>query len=140
MSERNKEMVRRFYEEVLGKQDLGLAEEIMSDDFVDHDPAPGTAPDKKGAIEGFRMMFQAFPDMSAEINDMVVEGDRVAANITFRGTNEGEFAGMPATGKAIEAGAIDIVRLDDEGMAVEHWGIFDAMGMLQQMGVVPGQG
>lgn len=140
MSERNKQACRRFYDEVMGRKDLKLAEEIMADGFVDHDPTPGFAPDKKGTIDSFRMTFAAFPDMSAEIHDMVAEGDKVATNVTFRGTHEGEYMGIPATGKGFEAGAVDIIRLDDEGRAVEHWGIFDAMSVMQQLGMLPPQG
>jgi predicted ester cyclase len=74
--------------------------------------------------------------MNAE--DVLASGDKVVARVRVTGTHEGEFMGMPATGKDVDVQAIDIVRFGDDGLAREHWGVFDVMGMMQQLGVVPG--
>src|SRR6266581_2914519 len=74
-----------------------------------------------------------------EIDEMVASGDRVAIRSTFTGTHEGEFLGVPPTGKSVSVDGIDIVRVVD-GRATDHWGIFDAMGMMQQLGVMPAPG
>ncbi|MGQ0670706.1 MAG: ester cyclase [Actinomycetota bacterium] len=134
--DRNKEVTRRFIDEVFNKHNLDTADELLADDFTDHDPFPGQPNDKKGGIEGFRMMFEAFPDMKATVHDLIAEGDRIAIHSTTSGTHQGEFMGIAATGKRVEMGGIDIVRIVD-GKATEHWGIFDAMGVMQQLGVIP---
>ena len=131
-----KEIARRFMEEVFSQHNLETADELIADDFVDNDPFPGYPNDKKGAIEGFRSFLEAFPDMKATMHDLIAEGDRIAIHSTTSGTHLGEFLGIAATGKRVEMGGIDIVRIVD-GKATEHWGIFDAMGMMQQLGVIP---
>ena len=74
--------------------------------------------------------------MTSEIHQLIASDDKVAIRSTFRGTHDGDFMGIPATGKTVEVGGIDIVRVRD-GKFVEHWGLFDAMGLMQQLGVVP---
>jgi hypothetical protein len=82
---------------------------------VEHQVFPGTTPDKKGAIDSYRIFFEASPDMTAEIHDMAATGDRVAIRATYRGTDVGGFIpGMPATGKAYEMGAMYVVRVSEE--------------------------
>jgi predicted ester cyclase len=71
-----------------------------------------------------------------EPHEMLAEGDMVCARVTFSGTHQGEFMGLPPTGKRIEVDAIDIVRIRD-GQVAEHWGVFDAMLMMQQLGAIP---
>ena len=70
---------------------------------------------------------------------MIAEGDRVVVRQTWTGTQRGEFMGMPATGKSVSWGVIDIVRLAD-GKAAEHWGQMDAMGLMMQLGAIPAPG
>jgi hypothetical protein len=83
---------------------------------VEHQVFPGTTPDKKGAIDSYRIFFAASPEMTAEIHDMVAAGDKVAIRATYRGTDEGGFIpNMPATGKPFEMEAIYVVRLNDHG-------------------------
>lgn len=83
----------------------------------------------------------AFPDFHATIEDMVAEGDKVVVRVTATGTHQGDFMGIPATGKPFKYQEIHIARIADGKMA-EHWGVEDTLGMLQQLGVVqlPGQG
>lgn len=135
-----KEFARRFNDEVFNNRNLDVAAELISDDFVDHDPFPGFPNDKKGALEGFRLMFESFPDSKTTINHLVAEGDRVAIHSTNTGTHKGEFMGIPATGKSTQVDSFDIVRFDADGKAVEHWGVFDALALMIQLGVVPPPG
>lgn len=136
--EENKEAMRRFYDEVFNKKNLDHARETISDDFVEHEAFPGMPPGKEGAIKIFEMMIGGTPDMSAEVLDMVASGDRVAGRTITRGTDTGGFMpGMPPTNKPYSMESIDIVRFDDEGRAVEHWGIADAMGAMGQLGLLP---
>ena len=70
--------------------------------------------------------------------DVLVDGDRAVARVRFSGTKTGEFMGMPATGKSVSVQVIDIIRFGEDGLALEHWGVFDTMSLLQQLGVAPG--
>jgi predicted ester cyclase len=135
MSERNKALYRRFIDEVLNRQDLSLLDELVSDDFTDHNPVPGTSPDKAGMLQGIGGFFEAFPDMRSEVDFLVAEGDLVVGHHTTTGTHQGDLMGIPATGRRIRVNEIHIVRIVD-GQAVEHWGITDDMAMMQQLGVV----
>jgi len=139
--EENKELVRRFTDEVFNKKNLDHAMEALSDDFVEHQVLPDMTPDKKGAIETFRMMLENSPDMKAEIAELIASGDRVVIRGTFSGTDTGGFMpGMPPTNKPYSMDSIDIVRVDDEGKFAEHWGIADFMGAMVQLGLIPAPG
>jgi len=81
----------------------------------------------------------AFPDFKATINDLIAEGDKVVIHMTWNGTQQGEFMGIPPTGKRISVGIFDILRIA-EGQIVEHWGLMDRMAMMQQLGVIPAPG
>ena len=81
------------------------------------------------------MIRTAFPDIRITAEDMVAEGDKVACRGTFSGTHKGEFMGIAATGKQINVGVIEILRIVG-GKMVEHWNIVDNLGMMQQLGVV----
>ena len=79
----------------------------------------------------------AFPDLRMDPEDVLASGDKVVARVRATGTHQGEFMGMPSTGKSIDVQLIDILRFDDDGLAREHWGVVDLMAMMQQLGVVP---
>jgi steroid delta-isomerase-like uncharacterized protein len=82
------------------------------------------------------MFRDAFPDSYFTVEDMVAEGEKVATRKTFHGTHEGEFMGIPPSGRAVSMGLIDIVRISD-GRVVEHWSMGDTLGLMQQLGVIP---
>ena len=83
------------------------------------------------------MYIAAFPDLRFEADDILASGDKVVGRVTATGTNTGDFLGMPATGKSMQIQLIDIIRFGADGLAHEHWGVADVMGMMQQLGVVP---
>lgn len=128
--------LRRFYALVNAGDVDGLGE-LLAGDFVEHEVAPGLEPTRDGVMEFFRMYTAAFPDLRFDAEDVLASGDKVVARVRVTGTHQGEFMGMPATGKSIDAQAIDIVRFGDDGLAHEHWGVFDTMAMMEQLGVVP---
>jgi steroid delta-isomerase-like uncharacterized protein len=128
--------MRRLYE-ALNAHDVDEFGNNLAEDFVEHEVTPGLEPTKEGVKTFFRMYFAAFPDLQMEVEDIVVGGDKVVARVRATGTNSGEFMGMPATGKAADVQFIDIIRFGDDGLAREHWGVFDALGMMQQLGLVP---
>ena len=96
-----------------------------------------SAGDVEGFGEFFRLYRAAFPDLRMDPEDVLVSGDKAVARVRATGTHQGEFMGVPPTGKSIDVQLIDIIRFGDDGLAREHWGVFDAMAMMQQLGVVP---
>ena len=134
MSEQNKAVAQRFYEEVVAQRKLELIDELIDENFVEHEEFPGLPPGREGVREFFGMILSAFPNMEFEVGDMIAEGDLVATRMTMSGTQEGEFMGMPATGKSMRVQAMEFLRLAN-GKVVEHWGVTDQAGMMEQLGV-----
>lgn len=84
----------------------------------------------------FGMLFDAFPDFGAGVDHLIAEDDMVALHMTWTGTHEGEFMGIPASGRNMSIEVIDIFRIVD-GRFLEHWGLTDIMSMMQQLGAMP---
>ena len=136
-TEENKALLRRFIE-IWNTGNLATADEFVSADLIDHSLPPGLPPGLAGfklLVSGFRA---AFPDLRITIDDLMAQGDKAAARVTFRGTQRGEFQGIPATGKSFTMGAIGILRFK-AGEVVEHWAVLDLLGLLTQLGVAPAQ-
>jgi predicted SnoaL-like aldol condensation-catalyzing enzyme len=138
-AEENKALVRRFVDEVQSGGNIDLIDEICSPEFVNHSAPPGLPADCEGIKIVTSIFRGAFPDSYFTVEDMIAEGDKVATRKTFHGTHEGEFMGIPPSGKTVTIGLIDIVRIS-EGMVVEHWSMGDNLGMMQQLGVVSQSG
>jgi steroid delta-isomerase-like uncharacterized protein len=131
-----KELARRWYAEVMNENNEDVIDELCAENFVDHDPFPGTSPDRDG-IHGFvKQIHSAFPDLETTVEDTLVEGDQIAVRSTFRGTHEGDFMGIQATGKKVEVANYDFVRFEND-QAVEHWGTIDSAALMEQLGAVP---
>jgi steroid delta-isomerase-like uncharacterized protein len=128
--------MRRAYD-LLNAGDIDEFGTLLSDDFVEHEVTPGLEPNREGVMQFFTMYRAGFPDLRFEPEEYFTNGDKVAVYVRVTGTHSGEFMGMPATGKSIDVHGVDIVRFGDDGVGREHWGVFDAMGMMQQLGVVP---
>ena len=131
-----KALAQRMFTEVFNEGNLATADELVDESFVEHEEFPGVTPDKAGFIAFVSATRSAFPDVSFDAVAMVAEGDEVWAQITIRGTHEGDFLGIPATGRRIEVPAVDRIRVRG-GKIVEHWGVMDTFVMMQQLGVVP---
>ncbi len=136
MSEQNKKLMRRIFDEVWNQGNLETIDEIFSPDFVTHFLPPGTPPGKDGIRQYISMYRAAFPDVHIDVEDQIAEGDKVVTRTTIRGTHKGTFMGIPATGKKIQVSAIIITRFED-GQNVESWVEQDRLGLMQQLGVVP---
>jgi steroid delta-isomerase-like uncharacterized protein len=131
----NKALMRRAYEELFSQGDLDMIDEFLADDFVEHEELPPGIPPGKDAPRALvTMMRGAFPDFRATVEEMLEDGDKVISRVRFSGTHEGEFMGIPATGKKFDIAVIDIVEFRD-GKGVAHWGVMDTAGMMQQLGV-----
>jgi steroid delta-isomerase-like uncharacterized protein len=119
-----------------GTSDLAAVDRLFSPDFVDHDPARAGLP---SGPEGIRvvwgMLRTAFPDLIVRVEDLLVDGDKVVVRARAEGTHQGAFMGMPATGKQVAIGLIDINRIAD-GQIAERWGLADTLGLLQQLGAL----
>ncbi|HEY7400312.1 MAG TPA: ester cyclase [Actinomycetota bacterium] len=139
--EENAATCREFMERVFNEGDMGFAEKMMTDDFVGHSPPPGMKGDKAGTIEMFRWMRNQVPDGKSEILDMVAAGNKVAVRSRMTGTDTNGFMpGMPPTGKTFSAESIDVMTFNEDGLNTEHYGIFDVMGAMNQLGLGPSQG
>lgn len=128
--------MKRVYD-LLNAGDVDGFGDVLADDFVEHEDLPGLTPTKDGVVAFFRMYLAGFPDLQLNVEDLLPSGDKVVARVRATGTHRGEFMGMPATGRAVDVQMIDIIRFGDDGLAIEHWGVFDTMTMLQQLGVIP---
>ncbi len=128
-------IVRRWIE--LGWQhgDLTVVDELHAPDFVDHDPG-GRSPDNRGFKEGIGALYRAFPDLRAEVEDVVV--DRAAGTAAVRwsavGTHTAPYLGAPASGRRIAFKGIEIVRIRDARIS-ERWGEWDGLDLLAQLGL-----
>ena len=134
-SDANKALLKRLYDEVINGRNLDLIDELLADDFVEHEEFPGVPPTREGVKQTFAMFYAAFPDIHFRVDDIVAEGDVVAARVTVTGTHEGEFLGIPATGRAVEVTAMDFVSFQN-GEATAHWGVSDMVSLLQQLGAM----
>ena len=130
--------MRRLYD-LINAGDIDGFGELLAEDFVEHEETPGLDPTKEGVKQFFHMYKAAFPDLRLEAQDVLVSGDKVVTRTRATGTHQGEILRMPATGKRVDVQLIDIIRFDDDGLAREHWGVFDALAMLQQLGAIPEQ-
>jgi len=136
-TEENKAIVRRVNNEVWSEGHLDVIDELIADDFV---ATVVGAPEQIRGPQGFRefvvMYRTAFPDLRITVDEQFAEGETVITRWTATGTNEGELMGMPATGKQVTTAGININRISG-GKLVEGWGLFDQLGLLQQIGAVP---
>lgn len=137
-TEANKAIVRRFMEEAFGQGNLAVIDEVVAPNHIDS--GPGALPGMPSGPEGSKMLItsyrNAFPDLHFTVDEQVAEGNTVVTRWTAHGTNNGELAGMPATGKSATVTGVGVDRIEN-GMIVESWGLFDQFGMLQQLGVIP---
>jgi steroid delta-isomerase-like uncharacterized protein len=132
-----KAVVQAFVKDVQNDGNIDNAGDYIAEDYAENSPMPGLPPGLEGAKAIFSMIRAGFPDHDAVIHDQVVEGDKVVTRKSFTGTHQGEFFGVPPTGKKVTINVIDIVRVRD-GKIVEHWNIVDLLFALQQMGAAPG--
>ena len=116
--------------------DLSDLEEFIATDFVSHSMPPGITSDIAGIRQWVSIFHNAFPDMDGGVDQVVVEGNKVAVRFSGTGTHQGDFFGIPATGKPIKTTGINIFRIEN-GKIVEHWNNADDLGVLQQLGVIP---
>ena len=139
-NDQNKALIRRLMEEVFNQGNTSLVDELFVPDFVEHEELPPGTPPGIDAVKTLPIVFRsAFPDFQITIDDVIAEGEKVVVRSTWSGTHEGEFMGIPPSGKSVSFGVYDTIRIAG-GKVVEHWGQMDNMSLMQQLEVIPAPG
>ena len=137
MASDNKDISRRVFEEIWNHKKLNVIDELMAPDYVHHDTQ---SPDVLKGIEGHKQFvshyLNAFPDLHYTIEDLIADGDIVAIRWIATGTHQKDLPGIPKTGRQFSVTGMTIARVRD-GKLIESWGNWDALGLMQQLGIVP---
>ena len=137
MSEEIKALVRRQEEDLFSGGSLELADEIYAPDYVGHDPSnPEEVRGLQAAKQAAADYRRAFPDLRVTVEDLIAEGDKVAARLRVRGTHLGDLNGIAPTGRRVDFTGIVMSRVEG-GRIAEDWANFDDLGMMRQLGVTP---
>lgn len=138
--ERNIANAKKLIDEVINTGKLELCDRYLAPDridFQDYGLPQGMANGDEGFKRVLGPFLEAFPDLLLEVQFTVADYDRVMFYISTSGTHRGPFMGMAPTGKHFKVNGVDIFRFNDEGKIVAHWGVFDTIGMLAQLGLFP---
>jgi len=130
MSEKNKTLARRFYDEILNGRKMDVADEILSSEYVDHSAA---APGRENFKTYFAMITNVFPDIKVTVEDLLVDDDKAAVRLTIHGTQLGSFRGFPPSGRQATWAGMDIMHIS-KGIIIERWSERDFLNMLLQLG------
>ncbi len=130
----NEARFRRLIDEGFTRGDLGVVDELMAPDCVEHQR--GNAPGTDGAKDVIRTLHRWMSEFTLTIEDLVAADDMIWSRNRARGVNTGSVMGNPPTGRPVEVEVVDIVRFEG-GKIVEHWGIADQMGLMLQLGAIP---
>ena len=136
MSEQNKKLARRWFEDLFSRGDLDAANEILSAEFVDHLPRE----EERGIeeLKNYVSIYRtAFPDIQDTVEDIVAEGDKVVVRWMSRGTHQGEYMGIAPTGRHVTFTGMRLFRFAENQIA-ESWVNIDERGLQEQLGAVPG--
>lgn len=137
MSEQNKTAVRRLFDELWNKGNLPVADELIAPSYVHHDAStPDVGKGPEGEKKRVTMYRNAFPDLRLTIEDLVDEGETVVARWSCRGAHRGDLSGIAPTGKQFAITGVSVIRFSG-GKMVEGYVNWDALGLMQQLGVVP---
>jgi steroid delta-isomerase-like uncharacterized protein len=131
MSDASKAIVQGLYDRV-NAADFDVVEEVLSEDFIEHEEVPGLAPTRAGVRQMFEMFHASFKGATFEVDDVIADGDKVSVRGRLTGIHRAEFMGVPASGNAINVGLSDYFRVAD-GMVREHWGVMDTGALMQQL-------
>jgi steroid delta-isomerase-like uncharacterized protein len=133
-TDQNKQAALRLYE-LLNAGDVAAVGDLVTADYVEHDPLPGQGTGREGVVDRFSMIVRGLAPRFT-IEDVIAEDEKVVVRWTNAGTHIGDFAGIPATGRSFTIGGIDIYRVRD-GLLCEHWHQLDQLSMLGQLGLMP---
>jgi steroid delta-isomerase-like uncharacterized protein len=134
----NKTLARRIWDDVFNNRNLGVADELVAPDAVNHEAGPGASSRGPESLKAaVTWLATAFPDVHMAIDDMLAEGDKVVVQTTMSGTHQGAFMGIAPTGRRVAQRQVHFLRIKD-GKAVEHWAVRDDLAFVQQLGAAPG--
>ena len=136
-TEDNKALVRRFIDEIFLEGKPEAVDELLADDFVPHNWGK-TGTGKSAMTDAIKRASAGLSDAQMTIEDVIAEGDKVAVRLTSHAVQTGPFMGLPPSGKPYTIEEIHIFRIKD-GKVTEHWHQGDFMGMMTQLGAMPGQ-
>lgn len=134
-TEKNKVLAERIIDEIFNQGDRSHVDELFAPEIVIHDTDKELR-GKEQVQQGIEKLRAAFPDLHYEVLDRIAEGDKVVVRFRGQGTQMGDFRGVPPTGKKMAYTGIVIMRFVD-GQVIEYWGVSDALGIFQQLGVIP---
>jgi steroid delta-isomerase-like uncharacterized protein len=129
-----KKLNEQFYDEVFRRRRVEAIDTLLTDDFVEHTPAPGQGTDRRATKEFISQMLKAFPDLDFQIENQIAEGDTVAVTATMTGTHRAEFMGVPATGRRVVVQTMDTGKVRG-GRFSDHWGLVDVPSLMTQLGL-----
>ncbi len=133
-TEQNKQLYRRFLDEVFNQGRMETADELLSSSYVFHDAPPGAPKEGPKAVKQAASTFRAaFPDLKISIEELVAEGDKVCVRATTRGTHRGTIFGIPATGRTVSVTGLTMVRIAD-GQITDSWVKNDVVALVSQLG------
>ncbi|XGV97074.1 MAG: ester cyclase [Leptolyngbya sp. BL-A-14] len=136
MSQQDNFATLQRFGEAVNSGNLATLRDLIAPTALDHDPAPDQGLGPEGFIKFFTGFRAAFPDLAVAVDHVVADDDNIAMAYTITGTHQGDFLGVPATGRKISARGMQIARFEN-GQMVERWGSSDQLGILQQLGVDP---
>ena len=137
MSEANKAVVMRAFDECWNDRNLDACDTVFAHDFVTHDPFAANFPDGPAGMKARIGFFtSAFPDLKMTCDELLAEGDRVVVRWTGRGTHGGSLMGLPPTGRPVTVSGILIQRVEG-GRIAESWGVVDRAAMMEQIAPKP---
>lgn len=131
----NKIVITRLYEDILNRRKPEMLDKIVAEDYVDHYPIPNRPTGPARVKMQMEEMFKSFPDINYSLEDLVAEGELVAARYTLQGTHEGLFMDIEPTGKRVSVSGMDFFRFND-GLICEYWELLDKLSLLRQLGAV----
>lgn len=122
------------YLTMLNTRDATLVDQFVAEGYINHNTVVGDGRETNRRF--WAAFFTGLPDVTASLEDLIVDGDRVVGRFIYRGTHTGELLGIPATGKQVEMRTIDIWRVEND-MFIEHWDELNLLEVFQQIGILP---
>ena len=135
-SEEQKAAIRRYMDELYNKGNTAVVDEEVAPNFVYRTAAALVTPDREGLIQEALLVRKAFPDLHCTVDDVLVEGDMLVMRWTMRGTQEGDYFGVPPSHKQVTYSGLSLVR-NVEDKSVEAWTFFNTLGLFQELGAFP---
>ena len=132
-----KAVAQEMYKAIAAGGDVdSVVDKYLAEDFIEHEELPGMDHTRDTPRQLFKMMHSAITDFHVDVHDLLQDGDKVVARVSFVGTHTGEFMGVPASGNPVDIKAIDILQFRGD-QCVAHWGVMDMAGALAQMSAGP---